>query len=151
MPFLNELIEDETVEDEEILGGLLNISFSSDDPKLISLTLLQHVIPMVELCEKIPFTRQKIKNVIIALYEIVNETNKHKKFNILVKHLKENRNKVDDTSCVYISCFCRATWESIFEPHIFYKDPKYAVQETMGKEPYQVFLGSLDNDDYVLL
>lgn len=151
MPLLNELIADETVDDDGILGGLLNISFSSDNPRLISLTLLEHVISMCHLCEKITFTRQKIQNVIVALYEIVDETDKHEKLKILVKHIKENRNKVDDASCVYISCFCRATWESVYESSMLYKDPKYAVSEALGKGAYQVFLDSIDTDDYVLL
>jgi len=144
---------DSDIDDDKVIGCILNTVLNDEsDPSIIGLNLLKHGhVMMIHEVQNI-VNRPKCKKIIDTLNEICMLTPKSKeKLECMVKHIKENYGNYDDGYCIYISCFCRATWEIEYQDMIAYKQPYYATMEAMGEPPYSVFYESLENNDYVLM
>jgi hypothetical protein len=52
---------------------------------------------------------------------------------------------------VFILCYCRATWEFLYNDHIAYTNPKYASMEAMTGEYWSVFIEAYKTNEFVYI
>ena len=88
--------------------------------------------------------RPNITEIIMELKDFLLDLN-FKKFKTIIR--KYNKDTGTNYKNLYAVCFCRSFFECHFSTKITFKNPKYAVEQSIGIKPeWNIFLDAMYHD-----
>ena len=149
MERLNDIYNDDNNDDNTIIIRVLNTILENVDncnPELI----LENILYYVELFNNL--LNDKKRDDIEYIVSKINYLESNQSFNNFRKLLDEIIDKdMHDFKNTFILCYCRATWEFMYDEHIAYTNPKYATMESITGEYWNVFIKAYKTNEFVYI
>jgi len=153
MERLNDVYNNDKNDDNMVIIRVLNtILEQTEDSYIVYELLVYHKILFEELDKT-----SKIKNLssrpdIKFIIDKMNDLMSNKSFDNYVSIIENIKNKnMNEYKNLWLMCFIRSIFENMYIDNISYKKPEYAIAITLGENPYNVFLNSIDKKDYIYL
>ncbi len=146
MEKLNDIYNNINNTDNDIIIRILNtIVEKSKSPQ----EYYGNFIYFKELLIVLQLNSDNIRNDIAYVISKMNECNEitFDEFVVILKQILQE----DKTQYKYLwlQCYLRSIFDVFYVDRIFYKNPECAVKITLGEESFNVFLNSLENNEYV--
>ena len=147
MERLNDIYNNKINDDNIVIIRVLNtILERTEDPYIVYELLMHHKMLFEELYKTSKINRPDIKFIIDKMNNIILDRSFENYIKIIEKAKKEDMSQYKN---IWIMCYLRTIFENMYAQDILYKKPEYAIKISLGENPYDVFLDSLDKKDYV--
>ena len=150
MERLNDVYNDNNNDDDNtviirVLNTILE-NVEEDDSELI----LDNILYYVELFNDL--LNDKKRDDIEYIVSNINYLQSNQSFDNFLKLLDSViDNDMSHYKNIFILCYCRATWEILYNDNIGYTNPKYASMEAMTGEYWNVFIKAYKNNEFVYI
>lgn len=146
---LNDVYNNPKNTDNDVLIRVINTFINNNNPEFIYENTIYFSILLSRLQESSKVKRDDIKYVV----ETIKKIEENDKFSYFVEILKQiyKNNFAENYKYLYLMVYLRSSFELFYDKNIRYKKPEYAVMEASGQTSWNVFLSSLENNDYVYL
>ncbi len=147
MERLNDIYNNTEYDDNTVIIRSLNtfINESNNDPTYIFNQIIYFMVLFEDLIKSSSIKRPNILYIIDIYNKIKNDETFDNVVKILKDQIKQDKSQYRN---IWILCFLRSLIEIKFLNNILYKKPKYAINIALGNSPYNVFLDSLEDNDY---
>ena len=148
MQTLNDVYNDATNTDNDVLIRTLNTFIESDNSEQI----YKYTKYFVILFENLKLHGSVKRINVDFVCDKINALESNSSFSNYVTTLKEiYKYDIKNFKFLFVMCYCRSKFELFYNDHISYKNPKYATMEALGKNSWNIFLSSLQNNDFVYI
>ena len=151
--------------EENRLNTVWNDSFNSDNDLLIrvlntflengeenSAIILDSILYFTALFNNLLSTRNIKRKDIEFVVNRINQVQLNPSFDNYVALLEEIYDKdMSNYKYLYLLCYCRSRFELFYLDRVIYKNPKYAIQQGLGDNPWIIFLKALKNKEYLYM